>query len=150
MRKLALVSVAAILLGSGCSTRPVPTPMEHVAIRVPDPGAFVAWWTGNLGFHVTMKRPGGSAFIADSNGHVAFEVYGPDKDHPAPDYRAADILRLHFGFTSEDVDADIRRLVDAGAKLEIHNVTSGFEEAVLRDPFGLVIQLVKRERSVLK
>ena len=150
MRRLASVAVASILLGSGCSTHPVPMPMEHVAIRVPDPGAFVSWWTGNLGFRVTLRRLGGSAFIADSNGHVAFEVYGPDKDHPAPNYWTEDILRLHFGFTSEDVDADIRRLVDAGAKLEIHNVTPGFEEAVLRDPFGLVIQLVKRERSVLR
>lgn len=141
-------------LVGGCvtlrDTAPTGNAVEHLSLRVADPEATVAWWVRNLGFTVTMRHPGGSAFIADRAGRIAFEIYGPDEDHPAPDYRKADVLQLHVGFTSDDVEADIRRLVAAGAELEIHNVTPGFEEAVLRDPSGLVIQLVKREKSILK
>ena len=55
----------------------------------------------------------------------------------------------NLGFTSRDVDADIDRLVKAGATLIEHKKTPGFEGAMLKDPFGISIQLVKREKSVL-
>ena len=150
--KMWMAAALAALAGTGCCTggANAGNAVEHLAIRVADPDATVDWWVKNLGFKVTMRREGGSAFIADCAGKFAFEVYGPDKDNPAPDYWKMDILQLHFGFASDDVDADIKRLVGAGAKLLIHNVTPGFEEAVLRDPSGLVIQFVKREKSILK
>lgn len=47
------------------------------------------------------------------------------------------------------VDADIERLTKAGATLVVHEKAPGFEGAMMRDPFGIAIQFVKREQSVL-
>ena len=60
-----------------------------------------------------------------------------------------DPLTLHFGFTSKDVDADIERLTKAGATLVVHEKAPGFDGAMMRDPSGIPIQFVKREKSVL-
>ena len=122
--------------------------LEHIAIVVKDPAAMVAWWERNLGFRTTLRRPGGSAFIVDGSGRIAFEVYGPQKDCPAPDYSKMPILQLHFGFHSDDVEADIRRLLAAGATMVVRENAPGLEGAILRDPFGIPIQLMKREKPV--
>lgn len=58
-------------------------------------------------------------------------------------------MKKIFGFKSKDVDADIERLVEAGATLIVHEKAPGFDGAMMRDPFGIPIQFVKREQSVL-
>ena len=60
-----------------------------------------------------------------------------------------DPLTLHFGFTSKDVDADIEKMLKAGATLVVHEKAPGFDGAMMKDPFGISIQFVKREKSVL-
>ena len=60
-----------------------------------------------------------------------------------------DPLTLHFGFISKDVDADVERLVKAGATLVKREHRPGFDGAMMRDPSGIAIQFVKREKSVL-
>ena len=39
--------------------------LEHIALEIEDPAAMAKWWTENLGFKVTLLRPGGSTFIED-------------------------------------------------------------------------------------
>ena len=148
--RVAVLSTVLFMAVVGCSTAPVGTPAEHVAICVQDPAAFVTWWTQNLGFKVTLRRASGSAFIADAGGHVALEVYGPGKGRRAPDYHRQDILQLHFGFATANMDADVRRLIDAGAVLVCRESAPGLEGAMLRDPQGVPFQLVSREKSILK
>lgn len=135
---------------AGCRSNTSSLSVEHVALCVSDPRGMSDWWVKNLGCAVTMKRSGGSCFLADCDGRVAFEVYGPSEEMAAPNYADMDVMQLHFGFATADVDETIRRLTAAGATLVIKESVPGLEGAILRDPFGIPIQVVRRDVSVLK
>lgn len=125
--------------------------LEHPAIDVADPVATASWWVENLGFTITKQKDDEThtTFLVDASGRVAIEMYRAKTQPTAPDYANMDPLTLHFGFTSKDVDADIERLTKAGATLVVHEKAPGFDGAMMRDPFGIAIQFVKREQSVL-
>ena len=120
--------------------------LEHFAIDVPDADAFIEWWCANLG----MRRSApGSAFIMDDSGTVGLEVYRTGETPAAPDYRAMNSMTLHVAFASDDVAADAKRLQDAGATLEQMTLTNpAFHMAILRDPWGVAVQLCRREKSI--
>ena len=98
-----------------CGLTALAASLEHIALEIEDPAAMAKWWTENLGFKVTLARPSGSMFIEDEAGRVAFELYRPQDGRNAPDYKNMPILQLHFGLFSDDVEADVKRLVAAGA-----------------------------------
>ena len=125
--------------------------LEHPAIDVADPVATAKWWCENLGFTMTRQKDDSThtTFIVDATGRVSIEMYRAKTTPAAPDYASMDPLTLHFGFTSKDVDADIERLTKAGATLIVHEKAPGFDGAMMKDPFGISIQFVKREQSVL-
>ena len=123
--------------------------MEHIALEIEDPTSMVKWWTENLGFKVTLARPSGSTFIEDEAGRVAFELYRPSEGRKAPDYHAMDILQLHFGLFSDDVDADVKRLVAAGATMVAKDEVPGLKGVTLRDPNGIAFQVMQREKPVV-
>ena len=125
--------------------------LEHPAIDVADPIATAEWWCKNLGFTITLQKDdeAHTTFIVDGSGRVAIELYRAKTQPKAPDYANMDPLTLHFGFTSTDVDADIERLTKAGATLVTHDKSPGFDGAMMRDPSGIPIQFVKREKSIL-
>ena len=70
---------------------------------------------------------------------------------PIPDYRSMDPLVLHIAFNVADLAAAMKRLLDAGATVASEAVTTpaGDELAMLRDPWGLAIQLVRRAQPLL-
>lgn len=156
MRKI-MITLASLAALFGCAPKgnelvnPKGFVLEHPAIDVADPIATAKWWCENLGFTLTVQKddPAHTTFLVDATGRVAFEMYRAQTTPSAPDYASMDPLTLHFGFTSKDVDADIERLTKAGATLIEHKKTPGFEGAMLKDPFGISIQFVKRENSVL-
>lgn len=120
--------------------------LEHVAIDVPDSEAFISWWCEHLGFR---RSAPGSAFIIDDSGTVGLEVYRTGETPAAPDYRAMNAMTLHVAFVSDDVKSDAERLVDAGATLEQMTLENpAFNMAILRDPWGVPIQLCKRAQSI--
>ena len=125
---------------------------EHVALDMKDPVAFCDWWVKNLGFTVTLSNPGPGFchFIVDETGQVAFEVYRAADSKTAPNYAKQSPLKLHLALLSRNVAKDAKRLVAAGATLleEVHR--PGFDMAMLRDPFGVALQLVKRGKPVLR
>jgi catechol 2,3-dioxygenase-like lactoylglutathione lyase family enzyme len=127
--------------------------IEHVAINVPDPLALARWYVDHLGLTVvrrSMEPPWGH-FLADDGGQVMLEIYGNNQapmhefgdDHPA---------MLHFAFVSKDVEADAARLVSAGAKMvgAIDRAPNGDQLAMLRDPWGICLQLVRRAQPMLR
>ena len=138
------ILVAAI----GCLTASAAS-IEHIALEVEDPAAMAKWWRENLGFKVTLARPGGSMFIEDEAGRVAFELYAPSEGRKAPDYKNMSILQLHFGLFSDDVDADVKRLVAAGATEVAKDEVPGLKGVTLRDPNGLAFQVMQREKPVV-
>ena len=151
MKKTGLVSKVASLailaaLGSFAASA---ASIEHIALEVEDPASMVKWWTENLGFRVTLARPTGSTFIEDESGRVAFELYRPSEGRRAPDYRNMPILQLHFGLFSDDVDADVRRLVAAGATEVAKDEAPGLKGVTLRDPNGIAFQVMRRDKPVV-
>ena len=74
--------------------------LEHVAIDVPEPEAFIEWWCSNLGFR---RSAPGSAFIMDDSGTAGLEVYRTQNTPAAPGYPAMDPMTLHIAFVSSDV-----------------------------------------------
>lgn len=126
--------------------------IEHVAFNVRDPLAMGRWYVEHLG--LTVKRrivePPYTHFLVDETGAVMIEIYG-SPDAPVPDYSAQHPLTLHLALVSADVPADVRRLESAGAKLDgdILETPAGDRMAMLRDPWGCVLQLVQRKKPML-
>lgn len=126
--------------------------IEHMAINVEDPLAMGRWYVAHVGF--TIKRrsvePPYGHFLADNSGTVMLEIYG-NRDAPTPDYRNMNPLTLHLALVSDDVAADVARLTGAGATLvgEIQESPQGDHLAMLRDPWGFAIQLVKRSAPMI-
>ena len=117
--------------------------LEHVGYNVAEPQKLMDWWCANLGFK--QVHP---AFIVDSTGQMAIEFYN-NPAAPVPDWANMSPLAMHIAFLSDDVDADAKRLVAAGATLLETVHKEGFDMVMLRDPFGMAIQFVKRGNPIL-
>jgi glyoxylase I family protein len=126
--------------------------IEHAGIQVQNPAAMADWYIAHLGFKCerSSDTPAQVRFIADDGGRVMLEIY----NSPAvrvPDYAAMDPLLLHVAFVCDDVPETVQRLIGAGATLasgpEIK--PNGDELAMLRDPWGLAIQLCRRSSPMV-
>ena len=121
--------------------------IEHIGYQVADPAAAGDWYCRHLGFTVkrAAEEPVPVRFIADESGQVMLEIYNNPKVAP-PDYASMDPLLLHIAFACEDVPGERQRLIDAGATPvgEIDDLPNGDQLAMLRDPWGLAIQLARR------
>jgi glyoxylase I family protein len=124
--------------------------LEHFALQVPDPVAMADWYVKHLG--CTIARAGGEPshgrFL--SVGGVLLEIYRNPKA-PVPDYKAIDPLLLHLAFASQNLKADRDRLVQAGARLadDISTTPTGDELMMLRDPWDVALQFVKRAEPMI-
>ncbi len=122
--------------------------IEHIAINVKEPAEMTQWYRTNLGMKIA-RDTGQAFFLADESENTILEIYNNPPD-AVPDYASMDPLLFHIAFTSDDVVADRKRLIEAGAKPigEVDSV-NGDTLAMLRDPWGLSIQLVKRKKPML-
>jgi glyoxylase I family protein len=122
--------------------------IEHAAFLVSDPVAMASWYREHLGMKVVRSTgaPSFTHFLADSVGSVMIEVYR--NDHLAiPDYRSFDPLVVHVAFAADDLEQARTRLLRAGATAEGEITVSpnGDQLAMLRDPWGLPVQLARRK-----
>lgn len=126
--------------------------IEHTAYQVNDPVALARWYVAHLGLVVkrSQSEPPFGCFLADDSGTVMLEFYR-QAHLPVPDYRSMDPLLLHLAFLATDVPAESARLMAAGATPEGGVVVTpvGDEVAMLRDPWGLAIQLIKRAKPMI-
>ncbi len=126
--------------------------IEHVAFNVEDPLAMGRWYVEHLG--LTVKRrtvdPPYAHFLADDSGTVMIEIY-KNEQAPVSDYRETDPLTVHLAFVTSDIESDVQRLTSAGATLvgDVQLTPQGDQLAMLRDPWGFAIQLVKRQQSMI-
>lgn len=123
--------------------------IEHLALHVPDPLAFAAWYTQHLGLRVLrhLPHPHQTHFLGDDRATV-LEVYR-NPAAPVPDYPAMHHLVLHVAFLSADAAADAARLIAAGAS-HVEDVlpADGSVLIMLRDPWGLALQFCQRASAL--
>jgi len=124
---------------------------EHLAINVANPKQMAKWYATHLGLRVIRQEQNApfTTFLADDSGNMMLEIYNnpPEK---VPDYWQMDPLILHLAFVSANPDEDINRLLEAGAILiEDERLDATTRVVMMRDPWGLPIQLCKRGTPML-
>ena len=119
---------------------------EHVAINVPDSKAMADWYVKNCGLRLVIELDEApyTRFLTDQNGITCIEIY---ENHSVeiPDYNKQHHLTYHNAFAVEDQDQVRDQLLNAGASfVEEVNLPNGTRLIMLRDPWGIPLQLVKR------
>lgn len=126
--------------------------LEHIGLNVADPIKAAQWYVENLGMKIVREgpAPAHARFLADRAGNMMLELYHNPPD-AVPNYASMDPLLLHVAFMVDDVDAIRGRLIAAGATAvgEVTTTPAGDKLAMLRDPWGLAIQFVRRADPML-
>ncbi|HSI76460.1 MAG TPA: VOC family protein [Lunatimonas sp.] len=125
--------------------------IEHLALNVSEPLAMADWYETHLGLTAVKKMQESPymTFLADDSGKIMIEIY-QNTNATVLAFDSLDPLMLHLAFVSANPADDARRLVDAGAR-EVSDDTlpDGTRLIMLRDPWGLAVQLVKRAQALL-
>ena len=126
---------------------------EHVGLNVADPIKAAQWYVDNLGMKILREGPApiNARFLGDADGNMMLEIYH-NPPEAVPNYAAMDPLLLHVAFMVSDVEAMRGKLLAAGATAvgEVTTTPAGDKLAMLRDPWGLAIQFVRRADPMLK
>jgi len=125
--------------------------IEHFAFNVADPVAMANWYVENMDLEIVKKIDGlpKTHFLGDKSGAILIEIYNNPVDQ-VPDYQTMDPLLIHLAFISQNPQEDKNRLIGAGASfVEMINLTDGSELIMMRDPWGLALQLCKRGSPLL-
>jgi catechol 2,3-dioxygenase-like lactoylglutathione lyase family enzyme len=125
--------------------------LEHIALLVSDPAAMARWYEQSLGMRVVRSsdEPSPVRFLADGEGESILELYTGGL--PTPGYASMDPRLLHVAFATDDVPGTRAWLIAAGATPvgEVTLSPAGDEFAMLRDPWGLALQLARRARPLV-
>lgn len=123
--------------------------LEHIALNVSDARAAAEWYEKHLGMEIVKKfdDPPYIHFLKDAGGSM-IELYS----NPAgaiPEYAEMSPYTLHLAFAVEDMAAEHERLLGAGASSigPIETMPTGDLLAFLRDPWGVTVQLVRRNNG---
>jgi glyoxylase I family protein len=126
--------------------------IEHLACNVSDPAAMARWYVAHLGMVVLRGQDIApyAHFLADSAGAVMLELYF-NPTAPLFDFPATAPPTFHLAFRAEDVAAARARLLAAGAVAhgEVETAPNGDVFAIVRDPWGVPVQLVSRGAPLL-
>ena len=126
--------------------------LEHFAINVEAPLEMADWYVKHMGLSIAkqIKEHPFMTFLADDSGNTMIEIYKNPIDQ-VPDYRNMSPLIVHVAFVSEAPDSDRKRLEAAGASFVSDDTfEDGTQLVMLRDPWGLSVQLCKRGTSMLR
>ena len=125
--------------------------LEHVAINVTEPAQLAQWLVDNLGMRIVSAAAASpfAHFVADEAGSM-IELYN-NPIAPIPNYSEIDPFNLHFAFSSDDIEADRARLVEAGATTvgDVTLTPAGDKLAFLRTPWSEPFQLVQRKKPLI-
>jgi catechol 2,3-dioxygenase-like lactoylglutathione lyase family enzyme len=125
--------------------------INHVHIRSQDPHASAAWYSEHFGAKIVSERevmPGTITIGMELGGPTRLNV--SSKPEGSSDERpVAELNRLgleHFGFHTEDLEADLDRLQKAGVRvvLPLTEVVGGTKLAYIEGPDDVLIELVQR------
>src|SRR5688572_13637503 len=126
--------------------------LEHVAFNVAFPMEIADWYVEHLKMRIVRKVAGASLthFLVDESESTIIEIYNNPPEQ-VPDYAFMDPLLFHLAFTSNDPSADQARLEQVGAvTVEELRFEDGSHLIMMRDPWGLALQLCKRGVPLLE
>ena len=125
---------------------------EHFALNVSNPVDMGNWYVENLEMKIVRSNDKApfARFLADKTGRVVLELY-TNNSVKVPEYKNAHPLEFHFAFMVEDVSLLKDKLLKAGATFEEElKPDDGSHLVMLRDPFGVPLQLCKRGTPMMK
>ena len=124
--------------------------INHIHLKAPDPGRTVAWWIKAFNFKVARDdvRPVGDRFIRcmSEDGSMAVNISGARTgETPGPGDASVHYGLEHFGIDSANVDADVTRLQELGAKLHEGPTTThtGVRIAFMSGPDDVRFELIQ-------
>lgn len=94
-----------------------------------DPGPLARWWAEQLGGSVTQENDGWFYVVEVPGATTNFAF------QKVPDPTAGK-NRIHLDLSSEDLDAEVSRLIEAGASEHHRENMDGFRWVTLTDPDG--------------
>ena len=119
---------------------------EHVALNVKNIQEIKDWYVSNVGLKVVSAQTEAPfmTFFEDSSGRVILELYHrPDEE--ITNFKSKHPLTFHMEFVSKNAEKDKIRLLDKGASLvEEIKKADGSHLVMLRDPWGMPLQLCQR------
>jgi glyoxylase I family protein len=119
---------------------------EHYALNLADPHAVADWYVANFDCRILSRldQEPFTVFLGDRQGRVFWEIYHNPKAPLSP-VRDVHSLVYHLAFSVEALDAVRDRAVAAGATfVEEVNTASGSRLVMMRDPWGIAVQLCHR------
>ena len=126
--------------------------INHIHLKAPDPGKTVEWWVKAFKFTVVSDetRPVGDRFIRcmSEDGSLGVNISGTRTgEKPGPGDASVHFGLEHFGIDSANVDADVKRLQDLGAKLQEGPLTTptGVRIAFMSGPDDVRFELIQRK-----
>jgi len=128
--------------------------INHIHLKAPDPRRTAEWYVKAFGFTIMGDevRVFGDRFIRcrSEDGGMMVNISGARTgERLGPGDASAHHGLEHFGFDSEDLEADIRRLEGLGAALLEGpiQVPNGPRIAFLRAPDDVRVELIEPPRS---
>lgn len=126
--------------------------IEHVAFALPEPAAGAAWYVEHLQCRIVRSSTEApfAHFLLPPGGGVLIELFN-NPAAPDADYASVHPFHIHLAFHVDDPASVRDRLVQAGAVHEegAASAPAGDRYVMLRDPWGLPLQLVSRAQPLL-
>lgn len=119
---------------------------EHFALNVETPIETANWYVENCEMKIVKgsDKPPFAHFLADKTGRLAIEIYKNDSAKII-DLETKHPLEFHFAFMVKDAEVLKNKLLSKGATFEEElHLDDGSHLVMLRDPFGIPLQLCQR------
>jgi catechol 2,3-dioxygenase-like lactoylglutathione lyase family enzyme len=124
---------------------------EHFGINVPHPQAMAAWYVRHFNMKIvsSMHITPYTHFLADDSGRVIMEIYA-NETVDIPDYNLQHPLKFHVAFEVRNSSELAKNLIKDGALFfEEVKTDDGSSLIMLRDPWGVPIQLCQRGKPII-
>jgi len=128
--------------------------IEHIGISVSNPTEMAKWYQDNLSCKILFMSENDNgdnagAFISDESDSTILELFKLPNIAPIKN-ELKNPLQLHVAFKSQNPDEDCKRLIKVGATFieECLVKHEGEKLLLLKDPWGNIIQLVKRGKNI--
>jgi glyoxylase I family protein len=124
---------------------------EHFALNVSKPVEMGKWYVDNCEMKIvrSMDDYPYTRFLTDKDGRIMLEIYS-NTSAKIPEYKDQNPLEFHFALTVKDPIQVKDKLISAGAKyVEEVRMDDGSHLIMLRDPFGVPLQLCKRGKPMI-